>query len=258
MLYASLTCLPTRIDNIKYVLESIENQTLQPDFIIIHYPKKCIRLGIEYNIEEFRSKISTSSLMPKIILNETVDYGPITKIYPLVHMQNLKDDDIIIVIDDDVFYNRLLFQALHQHFIMTNKKKSICISGLLYPTELNSRYNCVCPGGKCSLMEAAFGYIIEKSFIQPDLSNWVITAETVDEVEQQNFMNSFLSDDYVISRYFDVKNIEKQVLFFTPHINKMNTMCDSECKSTNALSGLELNLNKYVRAEQELTSRHLV
>jgi len=196
--------------------------------------------------------------MPKIILNETQDYGPITKIYPLVHMPILKDDDVIIIIDDDAYYNKFLFQSLYAGFRNKNCKTAMCVSGLGYPKELNSRYTCYGPGSKCSLMEAAFGYIIEKSFIQPDLSDWVITADTVDEIEQQNYLNSFLLDDFVISRYLDVKNIPKQVVWYSMDMNKRNAICASECKSTDALCETELNLNKYFRSETELRARNLV
>jgi hypothetical protein len=257
MLYVSFTCLPTRIHNIELVLKSIEEQTLQPDWIIINYPKKCVRLNIEYDVEILRTKIKNSPLNDKIIINETPDYGPITKIYPLVTM-NLYEDDTIIIIDDDNYYNKYLFEALYQNFMREQRKKSICISGLLYPTKLNSNYMCLRPGCNTQLMEAAFGYIIQKSFIQPDLEKWVIQPSTVEEIKQNHFMNSFLSDDYVLSRYFDTKNIEKKVLEYSPLINKSNTICKSECKSTDSLSSLELNLNKYVRSEIELKLRNLV
>jgi hypothetical protein len=257
MLYSSFTCLPTRIENIELVLKSIQEQTLQPDFIIIHYPKNCLRLNMEYHVEILKMKIENSPLKDKIIIHETPDYGPITKIYPLVHM-NLSEDDVIIIIDDDIYYNKYLFEALYREFMFENQKKAVCISGLLYPKTLNSQYMCIRPGCNTQLMEAAFGYIIQKSFIQYDLENWIIKVNSFDEIKKGNFMNSFLSDDYVISRYFDTKNIEKKVISFNPLVNKSNTICNSECKSIDSLSSLELNLNKYVRSEIELRLRKLV
>jgi len=257
MLYVSFTCLPTRITNISLVLKSIQEQTLQPDKIIIHYPTKCIRLDIEYDITELNKIIETLPIKDKVIIHLTKDYGPITKIYPILDM-NLQEDDTIIIIDDDIYYNKYLFEALYLDFNNENREKAICISGLLYPEKLNSEYMCIRPGYQCQLMEAAFGYIIKKSFIQSDLSNWVIHAETNDDIKNQNFKNAFLSDDYVISRYFDTKNITKKVLNFTPYVNKSNTIENSDCKSFDSLSGLELNLNKYVRSEIELKIKKLV
>ena len=44
-LYISFTSIPTRINNIDKLLHSISKQTLQPDKIIIHYPRYCIRFA---------------------------------------------------------------------------------------------------------------------------------------------------------------------------------------------------------------------
>jgi hypothetical protein len=177
-------------------------------------------------------------------------------VYPLLGM-NLSEEDAIIIIDDDIYYNKYLFEMLYQDFIRENMQKTICISGLLYPTKLNSNYMCIRPGSNTQLMEAAFGYIIKKGFIQTDLEQWVIHASTMEEIKKNNFINSFLSDDYVISRYLDSKNIEKKVLNYNPKVNKSNTICNSQCNSADSLSSLELNLNKYVRSEIELRLRHL-
>jgi len=68
MLYVSFTCLPSRIDNIQIVLDSIKNQTMRPDFVIINYPKKCLRLNVPYDIKKLKSYIADSGL--NIILNE--------------------------------------------------------------------------------------------------------------------------------------------------------------------------------------------
>lgn len=255
MLYVSFTCLPTRIENIRMVLDSIKEQTLQPDRIYIHYPSTCLRLDKKYDKNELLSRIQTHDLKDKVQVNETLDYGPITKIYPLLTL-DLSDDDIIIVLDDDNYYNKHLFQHLYNGIVRDNC--CVCTSGLIYPKVLNSHYMCVRPGNYCQLMEAAFGYIIRRKFIQDDLKDWVIQAQSMEEIQKNHFINSFLSDDYVLSRYLDTKHIAKKVLDFTPLVNKSNVFCNSECKSTDSLSSLELNLNKYVRSEIELKLRKLV
>lgn len=256
MLYVSFTCLPTRIANINLVLDSIQEQTLQPDKIIIHYPKKCLRLDQTYDVEELRSRVNKHNLNQKVYINVTNDYGPITKVYPLLGL-DLLDDDFIVVIDDDNYYNKYLFEALYKNIIKEDST-CFCVSGLIYPTTLNSQYMCVRPGNFCHLMEAAFGFIIQKKNLQNDLEKWVIEAKSIDDVKDQHFMNSFLSDDYVFSRYLDTKQIRKKVIEFNPLVNKSNTFCSSECKSHDSLSSLELNLNKYVRSEIELKLRNLV
>jgi len=256
MIYVSFTCLPTRIDNIETVLDALLLQTKEVDRIIIHYPEKCLRLNMNYDINHLKNKINKSVLCNKIYLNIIKDYGPISKIYPIIYLDFIKDDDIIIVIDDDNFYNRYLVQELYNSFIKNEEKDAICVSGLLYPRELNSQYYCVNSGFHCELMEAAFGYIIKRSFLKDDLKNWVIneTIENYIQVKENNFENCFLSDDYLISRYLDVHQIKKRVLHFTPLIHKQ--ICFKNfINSNDSLSSLGHNLDKYFFAEHELINK---
>jgi len=171
---------------------------------------------------------------------------------------NLKDEDTIIVIDDDMCYNKFLFEMLYKDFIDENCEKFICVSGLIYPETLNAEYRCFRPGNFTQLMEAAFGYIIKKGFLKDDLKNWVADVNSIEEVKEMNFINSFLSDDYVLSRYLDTKKIHKKVLSSNFLVNKSNAILKSECVSTDSLGAIELNLNNYVRSELELKSKNLV
>ena len=134
-----------------------------------------------------------------------------------------------------------------------------CVSGLKYPVRLNSRYYCCRPNNYCELMEAAFGYIIRRKFLDNDLTNWVIKANSFDEIKKKNWFNSFLSDDYIISRYFDIKNIKKKVINYTFELHKNNCLISNEnISSVNALCRLGHNLDKYVKSEIELKIRNLV
>jgi hypothetical protein len=108
-------------------------------------------------------------------------------------------------------------------------------------------------------MEAAFGYIIKKSFINDDFTNWIVKANDFEEIKKQNFYNSFLSDDYVFSRYLDKHNIKKRVLNYTLFLNKMNCFIQGKnMEGNDALCGLGHNLDKYVKSEIELKIRHLI
>lgn len=257
MLYVSFTCIPSRINNLEYIIDSLNNQTMLPDIVVINYPKKCLRLKSNYDINFLNSIINKIKTKFNIIINETHDYGPITKIYPLVNL-GLNDNDIIIVIDDDNYYNNNLIETLFSNFTMEGQTKAICVSGLMYPRKMNSPYYCVNYGNNCELMEAAFGYIIKKSFLNKNLRHWTITADTFEEVKENNFYNSFLSDDYVISRYLDSKKIPKKVINYNIDLNKNNCFDKQKCKSNDSLCGLGHNLDKYLKSEIELKLRSLV
>ena len=273
----SFTCLPSRINNIGIVLNSIKEQTVQPDSIIIHYPKRCIRLNETYDVDALRMKLHESqnginnsginnnnsinnSGINNIIVNECDDYGPITKIFPLLNLTTINDDDMIIVIDDDNYYNKFLFEYLINEFKSNNKEKAVCVSGLLYPRELNAQCACVYKG-HTELMEASFGYIIKKSFLQDDFRNWVVyNIRTMDDVNEKNWYNSFLSDDYVLSNYLDTKHIQKKVLDWSDVLNKLNCVLDDKgCVRNDSLCAFgERTLDKYVKSGHELKQKGLI
>lgn len=256
----SFTSIPSRINNIHSILLSIAQQTYEPDIVIIHYPKKCIRLNEDYDIERLKTIIQESRLSNKIIINECDDYGPITKIYPIMKMNIIKADDIIIVIDDDNYYNKYLFEKLVTNFLKYNKQIAFCVSGIMYPTELGSRYYCHTNGSRTEIMEAAFGYILSRSFLEDDFANWVLhDISNIDDINNKNWSNAFFSDDYVISKYLDKKGIVKAVIEPNDKIIKDTCFIENkDCKSTNSLCMLEHNLDKYFKAERELIDAKLL
>lgn len=257
-IYVSFTCLPSRINNLSYIINYIFKQSLKFNKLIINYPKRVLRLNIDSDIDTVNNIISSSQYSKNIYLNITDDYGPITKIYPLIHLDFINPNDTLIIIDDDNHYNYILFEKLYTEFMNSNNT-AICVSGLLYPTKLNSPYHCCRPGSYCQLMEAAFGYIIKREFLDDNLNSWVIKANNFDEIKNNNFFNSFLSDDYVISRYFDKKGIKKRVINYSNELRKGNTIIkDEHIKGTDSLCSLGHNLDKYVKSEIELKIRNLV
>ena len=199
-----------------------------------------------------QDKIKRSVLRDKIIINHTKDYGPITKIYPITILDFIQDDDVIIIIDDDNYYQPLLFERLYKEFIRYKQREAICISGIFYPRKMNSLYHIFPPGQYCELMEACAGYIIIKSFLKYNLRKWTIAnMYTIDEIKKNNFWFSFLSDDYVVSRYLDKYNIKKRVISYYHQLNRTN--CITQLLSTDSLGkGSFDNLNNYIRSESEL------
>jgi hypothetical protein len=259
-LVVSFTSIPSRINNIHSILFSIAQQTYEPDIIVMHYPKKCIRLNQDYDITALKTIIQNSKLSNKIIINECDDYGPITKLYPIMNMSIIKPDDIIIVIDDDNYYNKYLFEHLVTNFMKYNKKVAFCVSGIMYPTELGSRYYCSVNGSRTEIMEAAFGYILSRSFLEDDFKNWVLhDISSIDDINNKNWSNAFFSDDYVISKYLDKKCIVKGVIEPNDKIVKDTCFIENkDCESANSLCTLEHNLDKYFKAERELRDARLL
>ena len=129
MIIVSLTTIPPRFNFLYLTINSIINQTVKPDKIIIHIPEK-------YN-NFFYEKLP---VLPKdcedsvnIIINQkTKDYGPITKLlglYDSLEFCNISDDDVIIVIDDDRIYNKNLISNFLQYHEL-DKSKVLTAAGL--------------------------------------------------------------------------------------------------------------------------------
>jgi hypothetical protein len=111
--YISLTTTPTRFYNEAMigVLENLNNQSVSPTKIFLSFCNKYQRKfqlvrSNEYEkerIEMIRKKI------PNVEIIGTNDYGSATKLLGLLEhnkkMKFLKDNDVIIVVDDDMLYS---------------------------------------------------------------------------------------------------------------------------------------------------------
>jgi mannosyltransferase OCH1-like enzyme len=114
----SLCVLPNRIlsDEFENCLSLLTNQFISPKYIIINYCNEYKRINKKsYNHNHFLKKISSLKKKYKdsIFFNESIDYGPITKALGIYHLpenikENIKEDDKIIIVDDDWKYNNLL------------------------------------------------------------------------------------------------------------------------------------------------------
>lgn len=234
----------------------MNNQKTKPDSVILHCPKKCLRINQTYDITELKN-IANNAYDFNIIINEIpYDYGPISKIYPIINLDYIKPDDMIIVIDDDRLLNPLFIDTLIENFTRWNQKYVIAVSGLLYPTKLGETWHCVWNGSDTQIIEGSFGYILKRDFLDFDFKKWVIEVDDYQDVIKKKFENSFLVDDNIISRYLDSKNIRKKVIFSNNHCNKSNVGQLTEMNDP--LSGLGSNLDKDYESELELRSMGLI
>lgn len=103
--YVSMTTTPTRIGKIAPVLDSIAAQTVRPDRIFLHVPRVFRRDSSTYDIPEF----VTSN--PLVVVNRCEDYGPATKILPMISA--ISDPEAVLIsIDDDVVYHPTFVETL--------------------------------------------------------------------------------------------------------------------------------------------------
>ena len=116
-LIVSLTTIPSRINLLEPVLDSILNQTIKPDLIYLNIP-------IKYN------RFENCSEIPKFIKNKEKvrinyldkDYGPATKFIGSLLNSEVSKDDVIIVTDDDVIKRSHWISKL----LLCHKPNKIC------------------------------------------------------------------------------------------------------------------------------------
>ena len=190
----SLTTLPSRINKIHKVIESILNNTIKPDVIYINIPKFSKKEKKEYIIPDNIKNIE------RVIINIIdEDYGPVTKIYPTLLKEN-DPESIIICIDDDKEYDKNLIN----HLVMSSEKynnKCICITGWNYinlgfialPFITHFFKNIV---NKVNILQCYNGVLYKRKFFQDDFKDYL------------KLKKCFTVDDILISKYLKDKNIE--------------------------------------------------
>ena len=117
----SLTSTPNRFlsTNFDKIINDLLSQTMRPDVIVINLCAEYKRKFI-YDEYLFFKKIDKLKTNDKIVINICkTDYGPITKILGLIELDDtFEEDDLIIVVDDDIEYNKnIIFLYNLNHLI---------------------------------------------------------------------------------------------------------------------------------------------
>jgi hypothetical protein len=206
----TMTTVPGREDLLIRSCESIVKQTLKPDVIYLNLPKISRRLNIPY--DEIPDKIKEWCT----IVTPDVDYGPVTKIYGGIAMEN-DPETIIISCDDDVIYPPTTFECLIDK---SNKfpDACICASGLLikYGAWFCARYsnldkhamlNAFFPpssGRKVDLIFGSAGVLYKRKFF-PSLE------KSIDEIFNLSLsdLDILCNDDVLASGHLEKNNIDR-------------------------------------------------
>jgi hypothetical protein len=195
----SLTTSPKRIDNIHLTINSLLNQTIPPDYIIINLPRIFKRNNTKF------SKIPNFLITnKKIILNPVEDIGPATKIVPTCKSSFTNDSDIIFSVDDDIYYppntlqTFLYYHSKYPDYLLTG-------SSFMYLSDNNQFY----PLKECELLEGFSCVLYKKHFLQD------IPLSHFDKKIVPNYY--YLADDLILSNFIKSKGIS--MLSFTDNFS---------------------------------------
>ena len=173
----SFTTLPSRIENIKRTIESIDSQTLKANGVFLNLPYKFKRFK-DYAFTEKQLKDLDKY---NLNINRCNDYGPSTKL--MGSLKDIQKYDCVIILDDDHIYHEKMFEILINGFIKNKKNYSYYVQKVF----------------KLNMGQGADGILINTK----DL-------DKIDKFYQKyvsNNKNLFLNDDLWISLYLQfIKN----------------------------------------------------
>lgn len=119
--YVTFSTIPDRlnnntfVENVKYILSLLTDEIL-----ILNLPRVS-RKGQKYIVPNSLYELTSD----KFIINWVeVDEGPITKLLPSLRNKMIKSTDIIIIIDDDVYYKHKIFK-IFKKLIFKNPEKIV-------------------------------------------------------------------------------------------------------------------------------------
>ena len=199
MLVVCFTTIPSRINvSIEHVNKVISKQTRKPDKIFLFLPIYSTKENCNY-------KIPKNTYNIEIIRCD--DYGPGTKLYPVV-FQNIDYDAKIITIDDDINYEKNCFELLEKYSDLY-PRRVLSGSGWIIGDNI---FNCF---GKVRNIDTLKQVDIIQGYSSCLYRKWMIEKDIVkklQELQEKDYSIMIKNDDIWISGYLDSKRIRKFVI----------------------------------------------
>lgn len=196
----SFTTIPNRINRIKPMVDSLLNQTIKPDEIVLWVAENYKRVEGE-NIE-----IPNFLKYSGIRIEVCEDKGPFTKLFYSLKEEWLNKENIIITVDDDVTYPPKWFENLINASI-ENPNSSIGYRGReLMGNKLNYNSSKLYLGSpslipkKVDIITGTWGALYKPKFFNEDIFN----HKLID--------SNFFVDDIWITGNLVKNNIERIII----------------------------------------------
>ena len=199
MLIVCFTTIPSRIEiSIKNVYKVISRQSKKPDRIILFLPYYSLKEKCEY-------KIPKNTYNIEIIRCD--DYGPGTKLYPIV-FENINENSKIITIDDDINYDSNCLELMEQYSNLY-PRRVFTGSGWIIGDNIFNCFGRVRNNNILKQVDIIQGYsscLYKKWMIKEDIIN------NLEKLSEKDHYTMVKNDDIWISGYLDSKNIRKFVI----------------------------------------------
>ena len=210
----SMSTIPSRLKNINYIINNINNQTLKPHKIFLNIPTQYKRFENETISKEDLDKVNKENI--EIIRCD--DYGPGTKI--MGSIKKVREYDCVILLDDDHIYDVNVCKI----FLDAFKKEQVN-----YSFYLNKIF-------KINMGQCADGFLMNTELLD--------NIEKFYEKHVKNNYNMFLDDDLWLAIYLqkEKKSVIKNLInIFREQVNK-DIVYEQNINSK--INGLHLTVHK--------------
>ncbi len=248
----TLTTTQLRINKINNVIQSIINQKYKVNNLYINIPNfDCIQK------EVYLIPPSIYKLLPNIIIYRCNDYGPLTKLIPILKKTSINDDFWIITFDDDTFYEEEQTNYIDLYIKNYNYNKNLVFGFIGFDFDKN--YDIVYKSEeKCVDILEGYGSIAyHRSIFKDDFIDYLNKLITNN--------NCKYSDDILISNYLAKHNINR-LQMYSDNFNKDKSIekkyifkySNYNDSLKNGKNGLIFNkIDRYKRVIQILKDKNL-
>lgn len=196
----SLTTIPSRIVNLDKTINSLLEQTLPIDAIILNVPYYSNRLKCPY------PEILISH--PKLIINRCPDFGPATKILGTLMRPEILDSTTIIFLDDDRNYDKILVENLYKESVKYPDEVIVSIGRILHSGTINPYVD---------IFYGCCGVAVHKQFFNVNIF----------DPEVLNICR--LNDDVLLAGHFTVNGIKIRSMDLPDQQRNNNNTIDALC-----------------------------
>ena len=200
----TMTVIPTREVAVIKAIMSVKNGNVKPDAMYINIPDEYVRF--EEKLAPWLKPVLDA--IGVTILELSQDRCCLNKVLPILAVER-DPETLVVTMDDDIVYSPLFIAGLLEGY---NKFGGVVgYSGLLYPEKAESyglkplEYNVrVGHGSPSEILQQGFGTMTKLSSFYgfPDIP----------PLQKGEDASMYLSDDYVISRFYDFKGLTKTVV----------------------------------------------
>jgi glycosyl transferase family 2 len=200
---ASLSTVPSRINNLRATVRSLLKQTRPPDEIILAVPEFSIREERPYVVPEYLFQL------PRLrILRSEKDWGPATKFIPVVREELAagRGDTLIMVVDDDRVYPPDAL-ATYLHYSARLTGAALCFRGAPMPRTFDWRDATMIKGNELrqpqnvAVITGCGSYLIQPMFFDESLWDYSNAPEA-----------AFYMDDIWISGWLARRNVKRYAI----------------------------------------------